>query len=72
MSIPLKQGWQIKGGAMAKRRDMEEFGQEVIAKGIGRIRALNVDDQQQATQAVPALLGGDCSSVSSLTFVQKG
>lgn len=46
IAIPLKAGWQIKGGAVAKRADMEQFAQSVASNGIGRIRAVNLEDRQ--------------------------
>ena len=51
MGIPLKGGSEIKGAAVARRADMEQFGRSILARGIGRMRAVTMEDQDNAKQA---------------------
>eukprot|EP00435_Cladocopium_sp_Y103_P054470 s306_g17.t1 len=57
MAIPLKGGSEIKGGAVARRSDMERFGQSIVARGIGRMRAVTTEDQDNAKQACSTMPG---------------
>lgn len=51
MAIPLRGGSAIKAGAISVRASIQGFANTVTARGIGRVRALDAQDQERSQQA---------------------